>query len=92
MPSISIEQTGIRKTNSFIYPENVSRIQSHSGDTMTVMAFSNDGPGEIFVNGKKFGKANADKVNVLIWENVPISPDGTIIEVRTKHATDILTL
>ena len=60
---------------------------------MAVMAFSNDGEGELFVNGKKFGKAKPDKVNVLTWENVPISTDGTtVIEVRTKHASDNLAL
>ena len=59
---------------------------------MTVKAFSNDGAGELYVNGKKFGKADPDNVNVLTWDNVPISPNGTVIEVRTKHATDTLTL
>ncbi|MDE6552324.1 MAG: glycoside hydrolase family 2 protein, partial [Muribaculaceae bacterium] len=65
--------------------------QPHSGDIMTVEAFSNDGAGELYVNGKKFGKADPDNVNVLTWEKVPISP-GTVIEVRTKHATDTFTL
>lgn len=66
--------------------------QPHSGSTTTVMAFSNDGAGELFVDGKKFGKSDPDKVNVLVWENVLLSPGGTIIEVRTKHATDTFTL
>ncbi|MDE6336613.1 MAG: glycoside hydrolase family 2 protein, partial [Muribaculaceae bacterium] len=66
--------------------------QPRSGDTTTVMAFSNDGVGELFVNGKKFGKATPDKVNVLLWENVPLASEGTVVEVRTKNSSDVLTI
>lgn len=66
--------------------------QPRSGETTTVMAFSNDGVGELFVNGKKFGKAAPDKVNVLLWENVPLAADVTVVEVRTKNSSDTLTI
>ncbi|MDE7421592.1 MAG: glycoside hydrolase family 2 protein [Muribaculaceae bacterium] len=66
--------------------------QPRSGVATTIMAFSNDGAGELFINGKKYGKSEPDNVNVLIWENVPLSNEGTIVEVRTKHSTDTLTI
>ncbi len=62
--------------------------QPRSGDTTTIMAFSNDGVAELFINGKKHGNAVPDNVNVLRWENVPLSKEGTEIEVRTKHGSD----
>ena len=64
--------------------------QPRTGGNTTIMAFSNDGEGELYVNGKKFGKASPDNVNVLIWEDVPLSPEGTTVEVRTKHSNDTL--
>lgn len=67
--------------------------QPHSGDTTKIMAFTNDGEGELYVNGNKFGKTIPDNVNVLLWENVPIVNDGaTVIEVRTKHGSDSFTI
>ncbi len=66
--------------------------ESRFGDVTTIMAFSNDGAGELLINGKKYGKSEPDKVNVLIWENVPISKDGTVIKVQTKHSSDSFTI
>lgn len=74
------------KDDKFVYL--AGKRQPRSGDMTTIMAFSNDGAGELYINGKKHGKADPDNVNVLIWENVPLSKDGTIIEVRTKHGSD----
>lgn len=46
----------------------------------------------MFVNGEKFGKATPDKVNVLLWENVPLTPGHTAIEVRTRYSSDSFTV
>lgn len=61
--------------------------QPREQGTTTIIAFSNDGDAEIFVGGRKMGKAQPDEVNVLKWENVPVAA-GTVVEVRTKHAAD----
>ncbi|MDE6342466.1 MAG: glycoside hydrolase family 2 protein [Muribaculaceae bacterium] len=66
--------------------------EPRSGETTTIMAFSNDGAGELYVDGRKFGKASPDEVNVLIWEDVPLSPEGTMIEVRTTHGRDSMNI
>lgn len=66
--------------------------QPRTDATTTVIAFSNDGDGELYVNGSKFGKATPYKVNVLLWENVPLSPGSTAIEVRTRHSSDSFTI
>ncbi len=79
------------KDDKFVYLSG--KRQPRKGEKTTVMAFSNDGAGELFVNGKKFGKAEPDNVNVLLWENVPINTEGnTVIEVRTKHGTDTMVI
>ncbi len=74
------------KTDKFVHI--AGKRQPRTGTTTTVMAFSNDGEGVLFVDGKKFGKANPDNVNVLLWENVPLDSNETTIEVRTKHSSD----
>lgn len=66
--------------------------QPRTDATTTVIAFSNDGDGELYVNGSKLGKATPYKVNVLLWENVPLSPGSTAIEVRTRHSSDSFTI
>lgn len=66
--------------------------QPRNGTATTVMAFTNDGEAELFVNGRKLNKITPDEVNVLIWEDVPVFSEGTVIEVRTKHSSDTLSI
>lgn len=63
----------------------------HPGATTTLTAFSNDGRATLYVDGRKFGEAEPDEVNVLQWTGVPTSP-GTLLEVRTRHSSDKFTI
>ncbi|MDE6270768.1 MAG: hypothetical protein K2M12_07965, partial [Muribaculaceae bacterium] len=59
----------------------------HPQPTITLTAFTNDGRATLYVDGRKFGEAVPDEVNVLLWTDVPASP-GTVREVCTRHSSD----
>lgn len=47
----------------------------------TVLAFSNDGDVELFVNGKSFGRKTPDSAKGVLWEDVPLATGENMIEV-----------
>ena len=54
-----------------------------------VLAFSNDGEAELFVNGKSFGKKAADGVKGVIWEKVPLETGDNQVEVVSDHFREV---
>lgn len=48
------------------------------------MAFTNLPEAELIVNGQSQGKAKADSLNVVRWENVRLRPGENVIEVRAR--------
>ena len=50
--------------------------------TSTVMAFSNVGPVQLFLNGEPQGELKPDAVNTVVWEKVPLRLGLNEIEVR----------
>ena len=47
----------------------------------TVLAFSNDGDVELFVNGRSFGRKSPDDAKGVLWEGVRLRPGENEIEV-----------
>lgn len=64
----------------------------HSVDRqLDITAFTNDGVAELFINGKSFGKAIPDCVNVVKWNSIPLVNGMNTVEVKTRHASDLYT-
>ena len=55
---------------------------------ITVMAFSNSGAAELWVNGQNMGQAQPDEVNVLRWENIRLKLGHNELVVKNKHCSD----
>lgn len=55
---------------------------------ITVMAFSNSGAAELWVNGQNMGQAQPDEVNVLRWENIRLKPGHNELVVKNKRCSD----
>lgn len=66
--------------------------EPHSGDTITLTAFTNDGDAELWVDGQLVERASPDEVNVLSWSPLRIPSRPALIEVRTRRASDTLLL
>lgn len=49
---------------------NMTRFQH----LQTIIAFTNQPEAELFVNGKSYGKAIADRFSILTWKNVELQP------------------
>lgn len=54
------------------------------------MAFTNLAEAELFVNGQSQGKAKADSLCVVRWENVQLKPGENTIEVKGKNGKNRL--
>ena len=52
------------------------------------MAFTNLPEVELFVNGKAYGTAKPDSVNVLEWKGIVLDTGENRIEVRNKYGAD----
>lgn len=53
-----------------------------------VMVFCNDGPVELIVNGRSYGKRTPDEVCVVRWSDVTLQPGENRIEARTGKRAD----
>lgn len=53
--------------------------------TIDIMAFSNVGDATLTVNGVRYGKATPDDVNVILWQDVSLSPGENEIMVSARN-------
>lgn len=75
------------KEDKFVYITG-RRQKNRNRKTVDVQAFSNCGPAYLYINGKSYGTATPDSVNVLEWKGVTLNVGENIIEVRNKHSKD----
>lgn len=64
------------------------RATDRTRPVVTVRAFSNSGPAELFLNGKSLGTARPDEVNVLEWKNVRLHQGKNELRLKNKYAED----
>ena len=57
------------------------RMTDTTTELATVLAFSNDGDVELFVNGRSFGRKSPDDAKGVLWEGVRLRPGENEIEV-----------
>ena len=60
------------------------------GETTTVRIHSNQPSVELFADGKSLGRQEG--AHTFVFENVPISPKGTVLTARAGDCTDSITL
>lgn len=60
---------------------NMTRFQH----LQTIIAFTNQPEAELFVNGKSYGKAIADRFSILTWENVELQPGKNEIKAVSRN-------
>lgn len=78
------------KDDQFVYIAG-KRNTLRSCKTTTIQAFSNSGPASLYINGKSYGQAFPDNVNVLQWKDVTLDTGVNTIEVKNKHSKDTCT-
>ena len=66
------------------------RCTTRSNAEQQFMAFTNLAEAELFVNGQSQGKAKADSLCVVRWENVQLKPGENTIEVKGKNGKNRL--
>lgn len=64
------------------------RLINRTRKMVDVQVFSNSGAAELYINGKAYGIAKPDSVNVLEWKGVVLDSGENKIEVRNKYGED----
>lgn len=59
------------------------RMTDTTVEKATVMAFSNLGRVELYLNGKPYGSRDPDEVKTALWEDVPLSMGENRLEIRS---------
>ena len=75
------------KDDKFVYIAG-KRLVKRTRKVIDVQAFSNSGPACLYINGKSYGTANPDSINVLEWKGVELNVGENIVEVRNKKCKD----
>ena len=64
------------------------RLVNRTRKTVDVQVFSNSGAAKLYINGKAYGTAKPDSVNVLEWKGIVLDTGENRIEVRNKYGAD----
>lgn len=73
--------------DKFVYIAG-KRLVNRTRKIVDVQVFSNGGAAELYVNGKAYGAAKPDSVNVLEWKGIVLDTGENRIEVRNKYGAD----
>ena len=73
--------------DKFVYIAG-KRLVNRTRKTVDVQVFSNSGAAKLYINGKAYGTAKPDSVNVLEWKGIVLDTGENRIEVRNKYGAD----
>ena len=73
--------------DKFVYIAG-KRLVNRTRKTVDVQVFSNSGAAKLYINGKAYGTAKPDSVNVLEWKAIVLDTGENRIEVRNKYGAD----
>lgn len=65
------------------------RMTDTEDDKVDILAFSNSGDIELFVNDKSFGRRSVDVVNSVLWDQIPLKLGDNKIEVVSGQFREI---
>lgn len=73
--------------DKFVYIAG-KRLVNRTRKIVGVQVFSNSGTAKLYINGKAYGTAKPDSVNVLEWKGIVLDTGENRIEVRNKYGAD----